>query len=808
MLLNYLKIAWRNLRQQKLYSLINIGSLSVAIGAALLILLWVQNELRFDRDQPAAERIFLIKNEQRSNTDESSIWESSAYPLAAEITQSFPEVEEVAQMTRSRKNEINLKVNDRVFSEDYIAYVSVNWFKMFRYNFQLGDTTAFHQHPYSIILTESKAKKLFGTVDVMGESIRIDSTDYTVRGVIDDNPVHSSFQFEVLLPIASQLNTEERRQNADNWRYETHRTFVRLQPGANPENTAAKINRLYEANRPKDDWMGTLSASLLPLPSLHFANDFTVSAFPHGDRSTVNVFAVLAFLLLAAACVNYVNLAIARMGIRSREIGVRKIAGASRSQLFLQIIAECVLVSLLALVISVVIVFTSLPAFNAFTEQAFTFNPLDLSTGALLLGCWIVMLLLISVYPALLISSINPLSMFKGIGFLQIKPSSFQKILTVGQFGMAVVMIVGAVVVYRQFTFMQQQHNGYDRSQLITVQVPDERIAVSSFEESVANSEKLKSRLQSLKDELKSRSAIRQVVRMNTESIVDNGFTTSGGIDWEGRAPDFNPQYINFAADEDLNEIMKFEFVEGRWFDPRLSTDKDNTVLNETALKRFGLTPPVVGTRFDKGIIIGVVKDFYHQNMHEKIAPVVIQTNAPNRASFLIETQPGQATKALDIVLSSFKERFPGTPFTYAFMDQEFDQLYRKDAKTLQFTLIFSGLSVLISCVGLLGMVTLSTEQRTKEIGIRKVLGATVASIVALLSKDFLKLVLIAIVIASPVAWYFMNEWLADFAYKTDVSWWVFAGAGGVAVGIALLTVSFQSVKAAMMNPVESLRSE
>ncbi len=245
---------------------------------------------------------------------------------------------------------------------------------------------------------------------------------------------------------------------------------------------------------------------------------------------------------------------------------------------------------------------------------------------------------------------------------------------------------------------------------------------------------------------------------MNTESIVDNGFMTSGGIDWEGRAPDFFPKYVDFAGDDDLNKIMKFEFVEGRWFDPRLSTDKENTVLNETAVKRFGLTPPVVGTRFDKGVIIGVVKDFYHQNMHEKIAPVVIRTNAPNRASFLIETQPGQATKALNIVLDAFEERFPGAPLTYAFMDQEFDQLYRKDAKALQFTLVFSGLSILISCVGLLGMVTLSTEQRTKEISIRKVLGATVASIVALLSKDFVKLVLIAIVIASPIAWYVMND--------------------------------------------------
>ena len=808
MLTNYLKIALRNLLQQKLYSLINIGSLSVAIGAALLIMLWVQNELRFDRDIPDAERIFLIKNEQRTNDDESWITTGSPYPVGETIAQRFPEVEGVTQMDRSSRNIVSLNVNGRDFTEDYVIHVGEHWFDLFHYDFRLGNAAAFHQHPYSVILTESKAKKLFGTADVMGESIRMDSTDYVVRGVLADNPLHSSFQFDMLFPIASQMNTEERRKEADNWRYNTHQTFVRLHPGANPKATAGKIDQLYATNRPKDSWMGKMNATLLPLLDLHFADDFTRSPFPHGDRSTVNIFAVLAFLLLATACVNYVNLTIARTGIRSKEIGMRKIAGASRGQLFVQIIAECVLVSLLALVVAMVIVFTSLPSFNVFTGQNFTFNPLEPFTGGLLLGCWGVMLLLISVYPALLISAINPLSMFRGIGFLRLKPSSFRQVLTIGQFGLAVVMIVGAVVVYRQFAFMQRQHNGYDRSQLLTVQVPDERIPASSIEEAEANGEKLKSRLQALKEALQRQSSIQHVVRMNTESVVDNGYQISGGIDWDGREPDFNPEYVDFAADEDLNKIMNFEMVEGRWFDSQISSDKENTVLNETAVKRFGLTPPVVGKRFEKGVIIGVVKDFYHQNMHEKIAPVVMQTNHPNCSSFLIETQPGQATNALDIVLSSFKERFPGAPFKYAFMDQEFDQLYRQDKKALQFTLIFSGLSILISCVGLLGMVTLSTEQRTKEIGIRKVLGATVASIVALLSKDFLKLVLIAIVVASPIAWYAMNKWLADFAYKIDINWWVFALAGGLAVGIALLTVSFQSVKAALMNPVESLRSE
>ena len=342
---NYLKIAWRNLRQQKLYSLINIGSLSVAISAALLILMWVQNELRFDQDVPDAERIFLVKNQEETSSGQSTIWEHSPYPLAALVAQEFPEVELVTQMTRSRKNEISLTINGQIFPEDYVTYVDENWFKLFHYDFWQGNADAFRQHPFSLILTESKAEKLFGEADVVGRSVQIDSVQYEVRAVIRDNPVNSSFQFDVLLPIAAKLNTPKRLEEANNWLYSTHRTFLRLRPGTNPDNTATKINRLYVTNRQKDN----LTAMMLPLAELHFEHDFKISAFPHGDRSTVGTFTLLAVLLLVAACVNYVNLAIARTNVRSKEIGMRKIVGASRSQLFFQIVAECVLISLVAL---------------------------------------------------------------------------------------------------------------------------------------------------------------------------------------------------------------------------------------------------------------------------------------------------------------------------------------------------------------------------------------------------------------------------------------------------------------------------
>ncbi|CCH52460.1 protein of unknown function DUF214 [Fibrisoma limi BUZ 3] len=804
MIRNYFKIAWRNSVNQKLHSTLSIGSLSVAITAALLIMMWVQNELRFDSYHPAADRIFLVTNQHQSGIAQNVIGENSPYPLAASMVQKLPQVELVTHMQRSFKNDVTLKVNDNYFVEEYTAYVDQNWFKMFHYDVLQGSWQSFLAHPYSLLLTQSKAKQLFGKVDVAGNHVRIDSTDYVVRAVVKDNPVNSSLQFNVLIPLSARLNTARRLQEANTWLYATHKTFVRLRPSADPTRTAQAVAALYKANRDEDD----LTPALLPLQALHFQTNFDITAFEHTEARNVNIFTLLALALLVSACVNYVNLSIARTGIRSKEIGIRKIVGANRGQLFSQIMTESVLISLIAIVLSVLLANVCLPAFNTFTDKQFTLDLTEWHIWKLLLGTWVVTLLLISVYPALLLSSINPLNLFRGAGLFQVKNTSIRKGLITVQFSITVVMVIGVIVVYRQVVFMQQQHNAYNRSQLLTIQVPDEHPTISSFADRLAYDSLLESRLIALKQHLVAQAPIRHVVRMNEESVVNHGYTTSGGIDWDGRDPAFQPAYVDYGADMDLNEITKFKLIRGRWFDKTITSDKDNIVLNETAVRQFGLSEPVIGKRFNNGIVIGVVKDFYYQKVHERIGPVVIRANSPNRTSFLIESQPGQAITALNLTLTSFKTMFPKLPLFYSFMDEEFDKLYRKDQKSLQFMLLFSGLSILISCMGLLGMAALSTEQRQKEIGIRKVLGASVASVVALLSKDFLKLVLIAIVIASPIAWYAMNRWLQAFAYKVTIDWWIFALGGLLALLVALLTVSLQSAKAALTNPVKSLRSE
>ncbi len=794
---NYFKTAWRSVINQKLYSLINIGSLSVAMTAVILILMWVQNELRFDSYHPDADRIHLVKTYEQADKNEVFISENSPYPLSAAMN-GFPEVESVTQAQRTQKNELTLKVNDRLFTEAWGLYIDKNWFKVFKYQFIDGNAQSFFAHPYSLILTESKAKKLFRKTEVVGSPVQIDSTEYMVQGVIKDNPINSSFQFDLLLPMAAKLNSKAVLDEANYWGNLGFKTFVKLRSGTDAAKTSNKINTLFKSSK---HHQYNLAASLLSLRSMHFNNDFEWSAFKHGNIKTVKIFSLLAILLLVTASINYVNLSVARAGVRSKEISVRKIVGANRLQLFLQMTAESVLTSLLALIVTMLLVTVCIPFFNGFTGLKFIFNPLEPNLALVLFGTLLIVMLLTGIYPALLLSSFNPVNLFRGIGFFQIKDTILRKALVVGQFALAVIMTIAAITVYKQLMFIQQQDTGYNRAQVFTIQIPSKTI-------SKIDREKWEGFLQPVKHDLLTQSQVKHVTQINMGSVVNYTYSTAGGIDWDGKDPDYNPSYVDFSSDADFNKIMKFRFVEGHWFNKNNISDQKNIILNETAVKQFGLKEPVVGKRFKKGIIIGVVKDFYYKSIHEKIGPVVIRMEEPFISSFMVETHPGKAASALQAAQQIWKKYFPDETFVYNFLDEEFNTLYRDDQRALSFTLVFSGLSILISCIGLLGMTVFAAEQRRKEIGIRKVMGAFVADIGRLLSSHFVKLVCIAILIAFPIAWWAINKWLEDFAYRIKIDWWMFVVSGLLTLTIAIVTVSFQAIKAATSNPIRSLRTE
>lgn len=714
------------------------------------------------------------------------------------ITRQLPEAEMVTHAQRTQKNELALTVKGDVFTEEWGLYIDKNWFNVFHYKFIEGNPKAFFANPHSLIVTESKAKKLFGKTGIVGKTLGIDSIQYTVQAVIKDNPLNSSFQFDLLLPIQAKLNTKAGLDEANYWGNLGFKTFVKLRPGTDEAKTSNKINALYKSNK---HHQYDLKASLLPLKSMHFENDLPRSAFTHGNIKTVKIISLLAILLLVTASINYVNLSVARAGLRSKEISIRKIAGANRKQLFLQMMAESIVTGFLALVLTIVLVKLCLPFFNVFTAQKFTFNLSETHLMMVLFGTLLTVIALTGIYPALLLSSFNPVSLFRGTGIFKVKVSVLRKALVVSQFTLAVIMIIGAIVVYQQFVFIQQQQTGYNRSQVFTIQVPLKKI----FK---IDRENWSGFLQPVKHDLLAQSKVKYLSQVDIESVVNNTFETAGGIDWDGMDPDVNPSYVDFNADADFNKIMNFKFAEGHWFDEKNISDQKNFILNQTAVKQFGLKEPVIGKRFKDGRIIGVVKDFFYKSMHEKTGAVVMRMQEPFIASFMIQTYPGKATSALHAAQKIWKNYFPDESFIYTFLDEEFDNLYRDDQRALSFTIVFCGLSILLSCIGLLGMAVLAAQQRTKEIGIRKVLGATVTNIAALLSYDFIKLVVIAFVIASPLAWFAMNKWLQDFAYRIHISWGVFVLAGIIALLIALITVSFQAIKAAMANPAKSLRTE
>jgi putative ABC transport system permease protein len=761
-----LKTAWRNIRHQRLHSIINIGGLAVAMTAVILIMMWVQNELRFDTHHKDASRIHLVKTFWQVSKDETWIGENSPWPLHTAISQQLPEVEAVTVMQRSQQNELTLITGKSVFRIEWAAFTDRNWFNVFNYRFLEGNADNLFAHPYSVAVTESKAKQLFGKTAVIGETVLIDSTNYVVAAVLVDNPVNASFQFEVMIPIAVKLNTKARLDNASYWINSAYKTFVKLRAGADAEEASEKITALYKKNQPDQK----ITASLLSMPDLHFDNSFQWSAFKHSDRKTVNIFIALPVLLLLAAGINYVNLSVARAGLRTKEIGVRKIVGASRGHLFLQLMSESVLTSLLAMVFSMVLVTVCLPFYNHFTGIPFSFNPFEPHIAALIGGVLLSIILLTGIYPALLLSSFNPLRIFHGNNFIRLKDVLLRKGLMTVQFVFAVVMTIAAIVIYRQLNFIQEQPATYNRTQLFMLQ-----------------------------------SSIQQVSRTTTGSVVNNHWASHGNLSWPGKQDDFEPSYTDFSGDHNLQSIMNFQFARGQWF---TENSNDDVILNETAVKQFGIPEPVIGIPFHKGKIVGVVKDFYYKSMHEQIGPVVIRLNKDAVGSLLVQAKPGNTPAAIEAARKIWEASFPGEPFAYTFMDEEFERIYREDRKALSFTMVFSGLSIFISCIGLLGLVTLAAAQRRKEIGIRKVLGASIGSIVALVSKDFMKLVVISILIASPLAWYAMNKWLEDFAYRIELQWWMFALAGLFAIVIAFFTLGFQSIKAALVNPAKSLRTE
>ena len=791
MIQNYFTIAWRSLLKNKGTTAINILGLSVGMTAAVFILLWVQNEMRFDDYHKEESSIYRLTTRLPA---QGWVWESTPLLLADAIKKEVPEITNTARLYTSNWPVFTVKNN--LFYSKGCAYVDEAWFTIFKYDFKEGNAAAFDANPFSIILTSTEAKKYFGVAAAVGQTIRVDSVDYQVRGIVADAPTNSSFQYTSFIPISALLTNAQIRENDEQWGNANYITFVKTGAGSKPGVIEKKITDLM-ASKSKGD---ATPISMIGLKDMHFETEIDNSVFIHGNLNTVYVFSILGFLLLLIACINYVNLTTARASLRAREVSVRKINGADKSHLFLQFITESLLISLLSLFATLVLIKCCLPVFNQLTEKSFELPLTSLNMWMVLGFTLLAALLLNSIYPALLLSSFKPLNVFRGNTVLKVKDATFRKGLVVLQFTVSVILIAGTIVIYSQLQFIQHKNPGYNRSQTLSFMLPQ-----------TIERGKRESVMAAMKQDLLAESSIEKVATSN-QPLVNLGSVCTECADWKGRDTAYNPKITQLSADTDFEKTMQLKMKEGDWFGEKNNNGAHGFILNETAVKDFRLSLPATGTWFvfkgDTGRVIGVVNDFAYKSLHEKSGPVVIFNNAKWRNFFTVRIAGEKAAMGLSTINTVWKKYVSDSPLEYTFLDDTFNNLYKQDQQTSFLMMVFAVIAIVISALGLFSLAAFEAVQRTKEIGVRKVLGATVAGIAKLLSKDFVKLVGIAILIASPVAWWVMNRWIQIFAYRIDIAWWMFALAGLLALLIAVVTTSLQSIKAALANPVKSLKSE
>ena len=801
---NYFKIAWRNLIRNKAFSGINILGLALGMGCSLLIFLWVQDELQVDNYHVNGPQLYNVMQRQFYD-GKVETGRFTPGVLADELKKQFPEIVHAAGYT-GWEAQMTFAVGDRINKETG-HWAGADWFKMFSIPLLAGTPATALTSPTGMAISRKVAEFYFGNpVAALGKSIRIDNKrDYQVTAVFENLPDHSSDKYDFLI---NWQDCVTRNPWMKEWGNNGPHTRIMLRPDANVANLDAKLKPFLR--KYNNDIGKSFDAQLFlqAYPDGYLYSNFKNGKQDGGRIEYVRLFSLVAVFLLLIACINFMNLATARSVKRAREVGVRKVIGAVRSILAGQFIGEALLFTFMALVVAVLLVFFLLPSFNSLTGKQISLQATQASFWLLLLGMTLVTGVIAGSYPALFLSSLEPVRVLKGTLRFGSGARLFRQGLVVFQFVLSMLLIVGTIVVYRQVNYVQTTNLGYERENLIYVPVEGDLTTQSNYK--------------TFKDQLLQQPGIASVSSM-MEAPTNIGSST-GGVTWPGKDPNVNIELTQTAVGYDLMKTLKVKLT-GRDFSPEFSTDTTNYIINEAAAKRIGYTnrsrtgrpaesaESAVGqpiTMWGKpGKIIGVMEDFHFQSLHIPIAPLILRLSTePGSQNFLIRTQPGQTTQALASIETLWKQLNPKFPFAYRFADDEYQKLYKSETVVGSLATYFAFLAIFISCLGLFGLSAFTAEQRTKEIGVRKVLGASVGGIIGLLSKDFLKLVLIAIVISSPLAWYAMNQWLQGFAYKLEISWWVFALAGVLALGIALLTISFQSVKAALMNPVTSLRSD
>ncbi|MES2265991.1 MAG: ABC transporter permease [Bacteroidota bacterium] len=804
---NYFKTAFRSLKKNKGFTAINVLGLALGLCVCMLIVFYVIDELGYDKFNTKIDRIYRVNNDIKFGGSDRTFAQSPA-PLAAAFKSDFPEVEKTV---RFRVNGVfKIRKGDQNVQEPGMIYADADLFNVFTLPMLQGDPNTALTAPNSVVINETIAKKYFNTTNAVGKTLLLnDSLNYKVTGVIKDIPKQSHFRFSIFMSMVSLPDSKE-----DNWLSNNYNTYLLLKPGANPQALEAKFpamvrkyvgGQLEPAIRMSYDQFEKTGSyfklNLTALKDIHLKSNRIAELGNNSNIQYVYIFLAVAIFILLIACVNFMNLSTARSSNRAKEVGVRKVLGSPRKMLIAQFLSESIIVTFIATVIALFAAWALLPYFNdtsgkelAFTAQTFVWLVPILLVGVLVIGG------LAGSYPAFFLSAFQPIDVLKGKLASGFKGGFLRSFLVVFQFSISIFLIIGTMVIYHQLKYIQNKNLGYERDHVLVIK----------------GTSTLNEQAKVLKEEIKRLPGVKNATLSGFTPTADyrnsTTFFTSQARDSKTA---LSTQF--WGVDGEYIPTMGMKIVNGRNFAKEMSTDSASVIINETAARQLGFANPIghelylpmdtKATILKQVHIVGVVRDFNFSSLRENVTSLVFELSN-NTDALSVQVNTADIAGLIGQIKSKWQSVSPNMPFQYSFMDEEFDATYRTEQRIGKIFVSFTTMAIIIACLGLFGLAAYAAEQRTKEIGIRKVLGASVSIIVGMLSKDFIKLVIISIVIASPLAWLAGRYWLSGFAYRDGIKWWIIASAGAGAMLIAFITISFQSIKAALVNPVRSLKSE
>ena len=802
MLKNYIRIAFRNLKKNKAFSFINIFGLAVGMAAGLLIIQYVTFELSFDTFQAKKDRVFRVTQDRYDRGKLSTQWAGGAFAEGNAFKNNFPQVEDYVKVVDA--GSILAINNDKKIVLEKTYFASPSFFNIFSYPLISGDPKTALRDVNSVVITETVAKKLFGTVNAVGKTFKYDVNLMQVTGVMKDYPDNTHFRSDMLISYSTLLKIAGPKNDLDNaWLNDGCLTYLLLRPGVNAGELEAKFKPYVDGVYKKLNWSGASAVyHLLPLEKIHLSPNLMLEAEPHGDGKSVYLLAGIAIFVIIIAWINYINLSTARGIGRAKEVGVRKTLGSDKGQLLWQFMLEAMLLNGLAVVLSIVLIIVFLPVFSTISGQSVTlgllFTPVFWVAVA---GLFLVGSFLSGFYPAIVLSGFKPVDVMKGK--LSASPGGIvlRKVMVVFQFAASIFLLIGSLTVYRQVSFMEKQNLGINIDQTLVIKQPLAHI--DSFYRSMSAFKN-----ESLRDPLV------KSVTVSTSIPGEPVGWNAGGIKLKGTDQSQGKQYRIIGGDYDYLKAYGAKLIAGRLFSKDFSTDPHAVVFNEKATEEMGFDKPeqAVGKQIDFWgevyTIIGVVENYHQQSLHDAYDALIFRCIPDVRGNVSVKINTSNLQQSIATLKANWKIFFPQDQFDYFFLDQHFNEQYHADRQFGQVFATFTGIGILVACLGLFGLVSYTIVQRTKEIGIRKVLGASVNGILRLLYKDFAWLIVIAFAVSAPLGWYASHRWLQTYAFRIDINWTLFVFPFVIVILVAFSTVSYLSIKAALMNPVKSLKTE